>query len=305
MGTVQMLLAQLGLNAPSGSNVTIGGRQYRLMPPVPEVEAAAPGGRPSDSLVGAINATMQSLLGRLMPQQHRLLALPPRVPASEVAALLQSANDAAAAAPHIQQLQQQQQQGEEQPGAGGAAAAGGGGGAAAADAAAAAAPGGAAAATAGLRSHASNMTMLTRLLSRVNEAGAGGPSSLLRDGRGAMVTTRHPATGGMINVAINPSALLSPGLGAGVNTTLLQTLEALSQPGNLLYSGPGGETDRLWDEALLQLMDALGPQGGGRGTRIVGGAGLSSAAGGRAGATGAGDAGGLDPRALCWGGGQG
>jgi hypothetical protein len=141
------------------------------------------------------------------------------------------------------------------------------------------------------------MTALTRLLSRVNESGGGGGiSSLLRDGRSAVISTRNPTTGNMINVAINPhtASLLGPQLGA---TSAMNTLELLSQPGNLML---GPESDRLWDEALTQLMEALGQQGGaprmrngGHGTVLPGHA--AAARAGSAGGVGDGS-GGLDPR---------
>lgn len=304
MGTVQMLLSQLGLNPAAGSNVTIGGRQYRLMQ-FPEVEAAAataggPGSRGSyDSIAGAVTATMQSLVGRLMPQQHRLLALPPRVPAAENAALLATANEAAAASVRQQQQPAAGQGGQDAAAAGAAAPA-----AAAAGAAAPAAAGDDAAGAAAVRSSASSVSALTRLLSRVNEVGGG--SSGLMNGRGTLVTTRHPGTGLMVNVAVNPTALMSPGLGGGggMPSNLLQTLEALTQqPGQMLL-GAGGAADdqRMWDDAMMQLLDALGPQPGARAQRI-GGTGLPPVPGSRAGAAAGMEGGaGLDPRECVWGG---
>ncbi|KAF6259545.1 hypothetical protein COO60DRAFT_1004200 [Scenedesmus sp. NREL 46B-D3] len=95
MTTVQMLLSQLGINANANSVALMGpnGRQLRLpatmmMPDAqdPAAAAAAPGG--SEAVNGAITSAMQSLTMQLMPQQHRLLALPPRLPAAESAALL-------------------------------------------------------------------------------------------------------------------------------------------------------------------------------------------------------------------------
>jgi hypothetical protein len=142
MTTVQMLLSQLGINANAGSVALMGpnGRQLRLAaPPMMPPEAhdpAAAAGQGSEAVNGAITSAMQSLTMQLMPQQHRLLALPPRLPASESAALLASAGSAAGAA------------------AGTAAAA--------------------AAGEAGLRGQASNVNALTRLLTRAPEAGAGG-----------------------------------------------------------------------------------------------------------------------------------
>jgi hypothetical protein len=141
MTTVQMLLSQLGINANAANVALMGpnGRQLRLPssmmmqePQDPAAAAAAQGG--SEAVNGAITSAMQSLTMQLMPQQHRLLALPPRLPAAESAALLASAGSAAGAAA-------------------GTAAAGG---------------------EAGLRGQASNVNALTRLLTRAPEAGVRG-----------------------------------------------------------------------------------------------------------------------------------
>jgi hypothetical protein len=165
MTSVQMLLSQLGINANANSVALMGpnGRQLRLPPMLmqepqdPATAAAAQGG--SEAVNGAITSAMQSLTMQLMPQQHRLLALPPRLPAAESAALLASAGSAAGAA------------------------------------AGTAAAGGAASGEAGLRGQASNVNALTRLLTRAPEAGVAG---YVRDGRGR-ITARTGPGGFMLN----------------------------------------------------------------------------------------------------------
>jgi hypothetical protein len=280
LGTVQMMLNQLGLQSGSalGSNSYIERRMRWMngdMDPA-DPSAAAGTGRPSaDShSVRAIANVMQTLTAQLLPAQHRLLALPPRVAASESAALLEAAN-----------LQPQQQPAD-------AAAAG-------ADAAPGAAAGGAAGvADSSLRSQASTVSTLSRLVSRMNETAAPNSSSYLRDGR---ISVRHPGTGGLINVSINP-ALLSPNLGPG--SSLWQTLEALGQPGGLLAGGPGGGglpaladlNDSVWDEAVNQLLEVLAPNGVGRRAPMPTGGLAPPGAAGRATAAGAADNAGLDPR---------
>lgn len=257
------MLNQLGLSTGGPPNsVTIGGRQFRFMATEGVDAAAASGaGRSNADLVnGAINSAMQSLTMQLLPQQHRLLALPPQVQASESAALLEAANQQ-------QQLQQ-------------------GGGAAAPD-------------TANIRGQASNVSMLSRLVTRMNETAAPNSYAYPRDGRSTLISARHPGTGGLINVAINPASLLSPGMGAGAS--LWQTLEALGQPGGLLAGGPGGNmglgdvNDSVWDEAVNQLLEVLAPNGVGRNQRLPGGL-PPPVPVGRAGAAGAVDIAGLDPR---------
>jgi hypothetical protein len=153
------------------------GRQLRLPtsmmmaePQDPAAAAAAQGG--SEAVNGAITSAMQSLTMQLMPQQHRLLALPPRLPAAESAALLASAGSAAGAA------------------AGTAAGAAGTG-----------------AGEAGLRGQASNVNALTRLLTRAPEAGAGG---YVRDGR-ARITARTGPGGFMLNPGGVLPAAFGPG----------------------------------------------------------------------------------------------
>jgi len=256
-----MMLNQLGLSTGGPPNsVTIGGRQFRFMATEGADAAAASGRSNADLVNGAINSAMQSLTMQLLPQQHRLLALPPRVQASESAALLEAANQQ-------QQLQQ-------------------GGGAAAAD-------------TANIRGQASNVSMLSRLVTRMNETAAPNSTSYLRDGRSTLISARHPGTGGLINVAINPASLLSPGMGAGAS--LWQTLEALGQQGGLLAGGPGGNmglgdvNDSVWDEAVNQLLEVLAPNGVGRNQRLPGGL-PPPVPVGRAGAAHAVDIAGLDPR---------
>lgn len=282
LGTVQMMLNQLGLQSGSalGSNSYIERRMRWMNGGMdPADPSAAPGtGRPSaDShSVRAIANVMQTLTAQLLPAQHRLLALPPRVAASESAALLEAAD-----------LQPQQQPAD-------AAAAG-------ADAAPGAAAGGAAGvADSSLRSQASTVSTLSRLVSRMNETAAPNSSSYLRDGR---ISVRHPGTGGLINVSINP-ALLSPNLGPG--SSLWQTLEALGQPGGLLAGGPGGGglpaladlNDSVWDEAVNQLLEVLAPNGVGRRAPMPTGGLAPPGAAGRATAAGAADNAGLDPREL-------
>jgi hypothetical protein len=273
-----MMLNQLGLQA-SGAMGMAGmvDRQFRLNYPgrPDQSDPSAATGRGSDaSNMRALANVMQHLTQQLLPQQHRLLALPLRMAATEIAVLLEAAN---------LQPPPQQQQAQQGPAA-----------AAAGDAA------GAAAADGGLRGQASTISTLSRLVSRSNEAGgAANASSYLRDGR---ISVRHPVSGGLINVAINPS-LLSPGLGPG--SSLWQTLEALGQPAGMLGGaqiGAGGVpgladmNDAMWDEAVNQLLEVLAPNGAARGTARLPAAGLAPGQAGRAAAAGAGDAVGLDPR---------
>ena len=141
--------------------------------------------------------------------------------------------------------------------------------------------------------------MLSRLVSRVNDGTAPNGSAYLRDGR---ISVRHPGTGGLINVSINP-ALLSPSLGPG--SSLWQTLEALGQPGGLLAAGGPGAgvpgladlNDSVWDEAVNQLLEVLAPNGvAGRGARLPAAGLAPPGAAGRATAASAADNAGLDPR---------
>ena len=264
-GPMQMMLNQLAVNAGGPSSLTIGGRQFRLNG-LDGIDLAAATGNSraaSEAVNGAMNSAMQSLTLQLLPQQHRLLALPPRVAPAESAALLEAANQ------------------QHQP--------------AAAPAAAAADAPAAAAADASIRGQASSVSTLSRLVGRTTEA-APGASSYLRDGRGALISTRHPGTGGLINVAINPS-LLSPALGPG--SSLWQTLEALGQPGGLQAGGMGlaDMNESAWDEAVNQLLEVLAPGGVGRAqARLPGGLAAPPGAAGRATAAGGADNAGLDPR---------
>jgi hypothetical protein len=269
LGTVQMMLNQLGLQQGWGGGAS-GGRLRYLNPgamdPV-EPSASAAANRPADSAsnMRTIANVMQTLTAQLLPQQHRLLALPPRVPASESAALLEAAN-----------LQPQQQpEGAAAPAAPGAAPAAG--------------------ADGSVRSQASTVSTLTRLVSRMNESAAPNSSAYLRDGR---ISVRHPGTGGLINVAINPS-LLSPAMGP--NSSLWQTLEALAAPGGVL-SGQAGAmpglaelNDSVWDEAVNQLLEVMAPNAG-RSARMPAAGMVPLGAAGRATAAGAADNAGLDPR---------
>jgi hypothetical protein len=271
LGTVQMMLNQLGLQQGWGGGAS-GGR-FRYMTPgaldLVDPSASAAATRPADSAsnMRTIANVMQTLTTQLLPQQHRLLALPPRVPASESAALLEAAN-----------LQPQQQpEGAAAPAAPGAAAP-------------------AAGADGSVRSQASTVSTLTRLVSRMNESAAPSSSAYLRDGR---ISVRHPGTGGLINVAINPS-LLSPAMGPG--SSLWQTLEALGAPGGLLAGQAGGMpglaelNDSVWDEAVNQLLEVLAPNGAGRSARMPAAGLVPPGAAGRATAAGAADNAGLDPR---------
>jgi hypothetical protein len=269
-----MMLNQLGLQA-SGAMGMAGmvDRQFRLNYPgrPDQSDPSAATGRGSDaSNVRAMANVMQHLTQQLLPQQHRLLALPARVAATETAALLEAAN---LQPPPPQQQQAQQGAAGDAPGA--------------------------AAAEVGLRGQASTISTLSRLVSRSNEAGgAANNSSYLRDGR---ISVRHPVSGGLINVAINPS-LLSPGLGPG--SSLWQTLEALGQPAGMLggaqlgggVPGLADMNDTMWDEAVSQLLEVLAPNVASRSAARLPAAGLAPGQAGRAAAAGAGDAVGLDPR---------
>jgi len=273
VGTVQMLMSQLGLN-PAGSMTFVGGpggRTYRVSAmPLPEGQEGGAAGRASSEYMnGAFNSAMQSLTMQLMPQQHRLLALPPRLPAAESAALLASAGAPPAAA------------------------------------ASSAANGDAAATAAGLRGQASNMTALTRLLSRAPDA-AGGMAYRTTMRRTPGLTQHIP---GLIN--IGGTAMLSPA-GFGPGATLLHSLEMLQQNGlaAAAAAAPGSNLmadldNSVWDEAVNQLLEALAPGGPpgsvaiGGGRRLLGPGGVNAAIGGpgaaRAGA-GAAEESGLDPR---------
>lgn len=280
LGTVQMMLNQLGMAA--GGGMTAGDRRFRWMfggvaDPL-DPTAASGGSRLADSASNtrAMANVMQTLISQLLPQQHRLLALPPRVATSESAALLEQA---ANLQPQPQQQPQQQQQEGAAPAAEGAAPAGG---------------------DSNVRSQASTVSTLSRLVSRMNGTAAPSSSAYLRgDGR---ISVRHPGTGGLINVAINPS-LLSPALGGNATSSLWQTLEALGAPGGLLSAGQGGGlpgladlNDSVWDEAVSQLLEVLAPNGAGRGARMQTGGLAPPGAAGRAAAAGAADNAGLDPR---------
>lgn len=229
-----MLLSQFGINAGGGSVAMIGpnGRQYRVAMLTPEGTELANGSTGSEAVAGAMNSALYSLSTQLLPQQHRLLALPPRVPVTDSTALLESAG----AAP---------------PPTGPPAEA----------AAAGAAP--------GLRSQASSVNALTRLLARAPE-GAAAPS-YIRDGARARLTAQRQ--GNLFSVALNPTGM--PGtLGTAAN--LLQSLEMLG-PGGMLGGPPGAGAladldNTVWDEAVNQLLDALAPQGVGRGRTAAGAA---------------------------------
>lgn len=90
-----MLLSQLGLSASGDGSVSRFGpnsRQYRISLLAPEAAASATTGTAgSEAVAGAMSSALYTLSTQLLPQQHRLLALPPRLPVSENAALLQSA----------------------------------------------------------------------------------------------------------------------------------------------------------------------------------------------------------------------
>lgn len=284
-----MMLNQLGLQA--GALAGSSDRRFRWMYPggvdPSEQSAAATGasGAAADgsSSVRTLANLMQTLTSQLLPQQHRLLALPPRVAATESAALLEQAAN-------LQPQRQQQQQQQQLEGAAPVTPAEAG----AAAAAAGAAP--AAAADASLRSQASTVSTLSRLVFRMNEASAPSSSAYLRDGR---ISVRHPVSGGLINVAINPT-LLSPGMGPG--SSLWQTLEALSAPSGLLAAGGQGggmgglADDSVWDEAVSQLLEVLAPNGTARSARLPTAGLAPPGAAGRAAAAGAADNAGLDPR---------
>lgn len=293
LGTVQMMLNQLGLQA--GALAGSSDRRFRWMYPggvdPSEQSAAATGasGAAADGSgsVRTVANLMQTLTSQLLPQQHRLLALPPRVAATESAALLEQAAN-------LQPANQRQQQQQQQQLEGAAPVAPAEAGAAAGAAAAVAAP--AAAADASLRSQAGTVSTLSRLVFRMNEAAAPSSSAYLRDGR---ISVRHPVSGGLINVAIN-STLLSPGMGPG--SSLWQTLEALSAPSGLLAAGGQGggmgglADDSVWDEAVSQLLEVLAPNGTGRSARLPTAGLAPPGAASRAAAAGAADNAGLDPR---------
>jgi hypothetical protein len=278
-----MMLNQLGLQA--GALAGSSDRRFRWMYPggvdPSEQSAAATGasGAAADgsSSVRTVGNLMQTLTSQLLPQQHRLLALPPRVAATESAALLEQAAN----------LQPQRQQQHPEGAAPAAPAAAG---------AAAAAAAGASPADASLRSQAGTVSTLSRLVFRMNEAAAPSSNAYLRDGR---ISVRHPVSGGLINVAINPT-LLSPGMGPG--SSLWQTLEALSAPNGLLAAGGQGPgmgglaDDSVWDEAVTQLLEVLAPNGTGRSARLPTAGLAPPGAAGRAAAAGAADNAGLDPR---------
>jgi hypothetical protein len=105
MSSIQALLSQLGLGG--ASNVSVvgpGGRPLRMSAlmlqdgSAPDAARSASAAGNAASTTRALSGAMQSLLLQLLPAQHRLLAQPPRLPASEVAAMLTTADAAAAGA---------------------------------------------------------------------------------------------------------------------------------------------------------------------------------------------------------------
>lgn len=249
-----MMLNQLGINAGSGGSLAMigpNGRQYRMAVLSPEGSGATASGRGSEAMAGAMNTALYSLSTQLMPQQHRLLALPPRVPVRDSTALLDSAGTSASAA-------------------------------------APAGDGPVAGAASGLRSQASSVQALTRLLARAPE----GPTNptYMRDGVRARMTAQR-AGNNLFSVHLNPASLPTT---FGTATNFLQSLELL-QPGGLLGGPPGAGAladldNTVWDDAVNQLLEALAPQGLGR-ARAAAGPGAPGAA--RAG--GAAEEAGIDP----------